>query len=300
MYSDGMRSQTYENGIQLQELDEGILVRQYQDAYIARRWRLSSRTDELVRTSLACGFRWMIRRGHPQAHARWPSGRGRVYLAFSPTRTCQWAIAIDSVNANRDDFGVAVFNGKYRRQFDTHGIVYEFEKRNRASGHLVVARESVLPTLQAAAGFDHSVLSLIRSRRRGDCFATEYDIQRSILFNWMDTPFGAYARIIGDEVPVDDGPNPRRIDILARAKSGEYVVFEIKRAEARPAAIAQLQKYLEGLARREKYSDTGLRGTLVAERIPATVAEQAEAAGIAAYEIEYPLIFRRVTNPMHA
>ena len=298
MYGDGMRSQTYDNGIQLKELDEGVLVRQYQDAYIARRWRLSSRTDELVRTAVACGFRWMIRRGHPQVHARWPSGRGRVYLAFSPTRICQWTIAIDTVSANRDDYGFAVFNGKYRRQFDTHGIVYEFEKRNRASGHLVVARERVLPTLGAAAGFDHSVLSLRRSRRRGDCFTTEYDIQRSILFNWMNTPFGPYARIIGDEVPVDDGPNPRRIDILARVKNGEYIVFEIKRAEARPAAIAQLQRYLEGLASRETYADAGLRGTLVAERIPATVAEQAEAAGIAAYEIEYPLVFRKVTNPM--
>ena len=115
----------------------------------------------------------------------------------------------------------------------------------------------------------------------------------------METPFGACAKIIGDEVPVDCGANPRRVDILAREhKSGHYLVIEVKRAEATSAAIAQLGHYLKGLSRREDYSDSSLRGILVAERIPARVIAEAEAAGVAAYEVEYPLTFRKMTSSM--
>ena len=94
--------------------------------------------------------------------------KGRVYLAFSPTRDSQWAIAFNSVNAKGDNFGILVFNGKYRRQFDVYGINYEFGKRNRVSGHLVIDRPRVPPTLQAIADFDHSVLCLRRSYQNRD------------------------------------------------------------------------------------------------------------------------------------
>ena len=285
------------NGIQLEEIDEGLLVRQYDDAYLARRWRLSDHTRELVRVALEGGFRWMIRKGHPQAHARWPSRKGRVYLAFSPTRDNQWSIAIDSVNVIGDDFGKAVFNGKYRRQFDRHGIEYEFEKRNRTSGHLEIDRARVLSTLRTVAGFDHTVLSLGRSTRNRDCFGTEYDIQRDVLFKWPDTPFGSRARVIGDEVPVDSGQNPRRVDILAMdTQSGDFLVIEIKRAEARADAIDQLLRYIEAMSRREEYREKRLNGVLIAERIPSAVNEKARAARITAYEIEYPFSFRKTTG----
>lgn len=287
----------FKNGIQLEEVDEGLLVRQYDDAYVARRWRLNDRTRELVRVALTGGFRWMIRKGHPQAHARWPSRKGRVYLAFSPTRENQWSIAVDSVNANGDDFGKAVFNGKYAHQFDRYGIQYEFEKRNRTSGHLEIDRARVLSTLRTVAGFDHTVLTLGRSAKNRGCFGTEYDIQRAILFNWSDTPFGSRTRIIGDEVPVDSGQNPRRVGILARdTQTDDILVMEIKRAEARSDAIDQLQIYVEALSRRAEYRDKRLRGILVAERIPSAVNERARAAGITGYEIEHPLVFRETTR----
>ena len=285
----------FENGIQLEELDKGLLVRQYEDAYIARRWRLSDHTIELVRTASRSGFRWMIRKGHPQSHARWPSGKGRVYLAFSPTRENQWSVAIDSVNTKGDNYGIAVFNGKYRRLFDEQGIDFEFEKRNRTSGHLVIDRPRVLSTIQTMADFDHSVLYLGRSHSDDRCFATEYDIQRKILFEWSKTPFGASAQVIGDEFPVDTGKNPRRIDILARDdQSGDYIVIEVKRAEVQLDAIVQLKDYVGGLSGRENFSGTDLHAVLVAERIPPKVIAAAEAAGIAAYEIAYPLTFRRL------
>ena len=218
-----------------------------------------------------------------------------MYLAFSPTRENQWSVAIDSVNTKGDNYGIAVFNGKYRRQFDEQGIEFEFEKRNLASGHLVIDRPRVLSTIQTMADFDHSVLYLGRSHNNDRCFATEYDIQLKILFEWSKTPFGASAQVIGDEFPVDTGKNPRRIDILARDdQSGDYIVIEVKRAGAQLAAIVQLQDYVGGLSNRDDFSGTDLHAVLVAERIPPTVIAAAEAAGIAAYEIAYPLTFRRL------
>lgn len=282
----------FENGIEIKEISEGLLVRQYADAYVARNWKLNNNTLDLVTTSLASGLRWMIREGHPQAHARWPSHKGRVYLAFSPTREKQWTIAVDSVNARRDDFGHAVFNGKYRGQFDEHGISYEFEKRNRGAGHLEIDRDRVLPTIEAVSDFDHSVLSMRRSKEDSGYFVTEYDIQRKILFNWKKTPFGKSARIIGDEIPVDSGMNPRRIDILARDnRTNDYIVIEIKRAEASLEAIEQLLGYVGGLSEREGYSHNQIYGALIAERIPDAVAKEARDVNISTFEIEYPFTF---------
>lgn len=220
-----------------------------------------------------------------------------MYLAFSPTRDRQWSVAIDSVNARGDDFGIAVFNGKYRRQFEARGIDFEFEKRNRTSGHLVIERQRVLPTIERLAEFDHSVLSMKQSHRNTDYFATEYDIQRMILFNWSATPFGKTARIIGDEVPVDEGMNPRRIDVLAKdVLTEDYYLIEIKRAEAGLEAIKQIEGYIHGLSNRLEYANSGLHGVLIAERIPHVVVKEARAAGITTFEIDYPFTFRELTE----
>jgi hypothetical protein len=286
---------SFENGIELSDAEEGVLVRQYADAYVARGWRMAPATTLLVETAIASGLRWMIRHGHPQAHARWPSRKGRVYLAFSPTRDGHWALAIDTFDEKRMDFTFAAFNGKYHQQFVDRGVRFDFERRNRSAGHMIVTRADVFPIIRMMPTFDHSVLTLGRNAARTDAFVTEYDIQRALLFGWTRTPFGAAARIIGDEVPIDAGANPRRIDILARqGVSGPWLVIEVKRAEARVSAVQQIREYLTALAFRDDPLPGAIQGILVAERIPDPVRYAAREADIPAYEISFPLTLRRV------
>lgn len=121
----------FDFGIELEDTAHGLLVRQYDEAYVARNWRLTSSVVELVETCLGSGLRWMIRTDHPRRNSRWPNPRGVVYLAFSPTEDDQWSLAIDSWRSNRDDYGRAVFNGKYQTQFFQHDIPFDFEKRNK-------------------------------------------------------------------------------------------------------------------------------------------------------------------------
>ncbi len=283
------------HGVVLEEVEEGLLVRQHDDAYVARGWRLSANTIELVTTALESGLTWMIREGHPQAHARWPSGRGRVYLAFSPTRTDQWSVAIDTVTPGGDDYGKAVFNGKYHRQFRERDVPYAFEKRNRGAGHMEVARPHVLDVIRMMPGLDHSALQLGRGDRAAPGFATEYDIQRAILFGWAGTPFGRSWTLVGDEVPVDEGPNPRRIDVLARNEfTRDWLVVEVKRAEASPDAVRQLQGYLDTLSMREPYRGGNLVGAIMAERVPDHVRALVRAAQMTAYEATHPLRLNRI------
>ena len=285
----------FKNGIRLEEVEDGLLVHQYDDAYVARRWRLSDNTMELVQTAVQSGLRWMIRERHPQPHARWPSGKGRVHLAFSPTREDQWSVAIDTVNASGDNFGKAVFNGKYHQQFVERDIAFEFEKRNRGAGHMEVKRPDVLPAIRLLARFNHSVLYLGRGAELADGFSTEYDIQRSILQRWDETPLSELAALEGHEVPVDPGANPRRIDILGRnADTGDWLIVELKRAEADVEAIRQLRGYLAALEQRDDFRGGELLGVLVAERIPDAVKDAARNTGIVVYEISHPLTFHRV------
>ena len=270
-------------------------MRQYGDAYVARKWRLTDQTVKLVQTAIESGLRWMIRDGHPQAHALWPSGKGRAYLAFSPTRENQWSIAIDTFSESRGGYGHAVFNGKYHRQFVRHEIAFEFEKRNRSAGHMTVARNHVLSTLRRVSGFDHRVLYLCRSDRRVEGFATEYDIQRALLFGWDSTVFSERCDVITDEFPVDLGQNPRRIDILCQdRKSGGRLVIEIKRAEANLDAVRQIEVYLRALRRREDFRGITVAGALVAERIPPVVQQEAKRSGISAYQVSYPLELEQI------
>ncbi len=285
----------FDNGIEMEDVDGGLLVRQHGDAYVARGWRLTKPTIELVQTALDSGLRWMIREGHPQSHARWPAGQGRVYLAFSPTREQQWSVAIDTFRDGKGDFSHGAFNGKYHQQFLSHRVPFEFEKRNRGAGHMNVPRDRVLPTLRLMRDLDHSVLYLSRTEAVYEGFALEYDIQRSLLFLWDQTPFGQRHRLVGDEFPVDPGLNPRRIDILARnPKNGDWLVIEVKRAEATIEAVRQIEGYMLTLARRDDFLGGAISGALVAERVPSDVRRAANSAGIEAYEVAYPLELERV------
>ena len=154
----------YDNGIELWEIREGLLVRQSDEAYVAKDWRNNPNTDELVRTSLSCGFNWMIRNTHPNERNRWPDGEGTIYLAFSPTRTCQWAFAISSLSTTREDFSDTAFNGKYREQFDQANLEYKFRPRPTPHGDLMVKRDNVFETIKHISDFNHSVLNFATSR----------------------------------------------------------------------------------------------------------------------------------------
>lgn len=285
----------FPNGIILEEIEEGLLVRQGQEAYVARDWCLTAPVIALVEAALAAGLHWMIRTDHPRRNARWPNRRGVVYLAFSHSRHQQWALAIDTIRPARGDFGHGVFNGKYHEQFVALGLPFSFEKRNKGAGHLVVAREHVLPTIAALREFDDRVLDLGRAERGHAGFATEYEIQRAILHHWAETPFAKRHVIVQDEYPVDGGLNSRRIDVLARdPRSGDWLVIEIKRAEANMDALRQIEDYLLALGQKDEFALGEIKGVLIAERLSATVRAAAKHAGIAAYEIEWPFTLRRV------
>ena len=204
-------------------------------------------------------------------------------------------MAIDRFSESSGRYGAAVFNGKYHSQFVQHGVRFEFEKRNRGAGHMVVARADVLPTLRLLRNLDHQVLYLGRSNRTIEGFATEYDIHRTLLFDWDSTPFSQRYAVVTDEFPVDPGRNPRRIDIWCEARGAAgYLAIEIKRAEAGPEAVQQLEGYLRTLQRRKDLRGGTVTGALVAERIPPAVRQEARRSGISAYEVSYPLEFKRV------
>ena len=86
--------------------------------------------------------------------------------------------------------------------------------------------------------------------------------------------------------------NPRRIDILARDNATQdYILLEIKRAEASLEAIEQLLGYMLGLSKREEYSQNQMYGVLIVERIPNEVLKEAKEALISTFEIDYPITF---------
>lgn len=289
-----MAKRAFSNGVTVQDVENGLLVSQAGEAYVARNWRLTRAVEHLIETAFASGLSCMIREDHPRRNARWPNDRGVVYLAFSPSTDGQWSLAIDTFRPGAGDFGFGVFNGKYQTQFSAAGLPFVFEARNKGAGHLVVARDRVIPTLKALAAFDHSVLGLNRTQHQGDGFTTEYVIQRQILTNWQKTPWATRYDIVQDEFPVDGGLTSRRIDILARDRvTGDWLVIELKRAEAHPSAVRQVADYLLALGRRDDFARGRLNGALVAERIPPGVRESARAEGIAGYEIEWPLHLTR-------
>lgn len=281
----------FEHGIELEDTEQGLLVRQHDQAYVARNWRLTPPVVELVETCLSAGLVWAIRKDHPRNNSRWPNSRGVVYLAFSPTPDFQWSLAIDTWKPNRGDFGFGAFNGKYQTQFLQHGIPFRFEKRNKGAGHMEVDRELVLPTIRKLATFDHGVLQLFRPQPDAEGYGTEYDIQRDLLINWAETVFAQEGYgVVQDEFPVDGGLTSRRIDILSQHPSTQdWLIIELKRAEAAPAAVAQVADYLLALGRKDEFNGGRLEGCLIAERISDPVASACRAEGIRAYEISWPL-----------
>ncbi|WP_171124194.1 MULTISPECIES: endonuclease NucS domain-containing protein [unclassified Ruegeria] len=286
---------SFSNGIEIEDVEGGLLVHQYDEAYIARNWDLTPPVEHLIETALTSGLTCMIRNDHPRRNARWPNPRGVVYLAFSPSRDNQWSLAIDTFPVARGDYGHAVFNGKYHEQFVASGLSFEFEKRNKTAGHLVVYRDRVIQTLEHLAEFDHSVLSLNRKPHTGEGFTTEYVIQRELLLNWSQTPWSARYDVYQDEYPLDGGLNSRRIDILARDRlNGDWLIIELKRAEAKPAAIHQVSDYLLALGRLDSFANGQLRGVLVAERISEDVRSIGRSENIDMYEVSWPLKLKQV------
>ena len=285
----------FRNGVTIENLDGGILVRQGDEAYVARNWQISAATVELIESAIDSGLGCMIREDHPRRNARWPNTRGVVYLAFSPTPETQWSLAIDTFRPARRDYSFAVFNGKYQEQFGHAGIPFVFEARNKGAGHLVVSRKEVIQTIKKLANFDHSVLALNRTDHGGEGFTTEYVLQRQIMTNWANTPWGKQYSIVQDEFPVDGGLTSRRIDILAHNfRSGDWLIIELKRAEASIAAVQQVARYLRALGQRDDFANGRLSGALVAERVPHPVRVAAEHEGVEVYEARWPLALTRV------
>lgn len=286
---------TFPGEIVVENLAGGLLVRQGDEAYVARNWQLSQATEELIEAAVRAGLGCMIRSDHPRRNARWPNPRGVVYLAFSPGPDTHWSLAIDTYGHSRSDYSFAVFNGKYQAQFACAGIAFTFEARNKGAGHLVVPREQVIPTIEALAAFDHSVLALHRTPHDGEGFTTEYVLQRQLLNQWAKTPWAARYDLVQDEFPVDGGLTSRRIDILARDRqTGDWLVIELKRAEASLAAVHQVADYLLALGKRDDFAQNRLNGVLVAERAPNAVRDAARHEGVAVYEARWPLTLRLV------
>ena len=286
---------SFEYGIELEDTDQGLLVRQHDQAYVARHWRLTRSVIELVETCLEAGLVWAIRKDHPRNNSRWPNQRGVVYLAFSPTPDFQWSLAIDTWKPNRGDFDFGAFNGKYHTQFLQHDIPFRFEKRNKGAGHMEVEREMVLPTIRKLATFDHNVLQMFRPQPDAEGYGTEYDIQRDLLINWAETVFAheGYG-VVRDEFPVDGGLTSRRIDILSQNfATQDWLIIELKRAEANPAAVSQVTDYLLALGRKDEFNGGKLEGCLIAERLSGTVVQACKAEGIRAYQISWPLTLVR-------
>lgn len=295
MHSSVGSIRQFPGGIEIEILAEGLLVRQSGEAYVARSWELSQSTVELINSAIDAGLGCMIRDDHPRRNARWPNPRGVVYLGFSPSPTLQWSVALDSYKAAKSDFGVAVFNGKYLAQFESAHIPFRFEGRNKSSGHLVVSREYVIPTVQQLSNFDHSVLSLNRRIIEGEGFGTEYVLQRQLITDWDRTPWSARYDFEQDEFPVDGGYTSRRIDILAKNRlTGDWLIIELKRAEASVDAIQQVCDYRLALGRRDDFAFGRIDAVLVAERIPQAVRNAAKDEGIAAFEASWPMTLRRV------
>lgn len=103
-------------------------------------------------------------------------------------------------------------------------------------------------------------------------------------------PFFNRYDVIQDEFPVDGGFTSRRIDILARDRNtGDWLVVELKRAEATVEAVHQVTDYLRALGRRDDFAHGKIEGVLIAERIPPLVRKAASDANIAAFEVHWPL-----------
>jgi RecB family endonuclease NucS len=123
----------------------------------------------------------------------------------------------------------------------------------------------------------------------------EYVIQRAIMNSWDTGPFADRYAIVQDEFPVDGGITSRRIDILAKDRiSGDWLVIELKRAEANVEAVHQVENYLLALGRRDDFALGRIDGVLIAERISKEAKAAALNAAITTYEIRWPATLHKV------
>ena len=281
-------------GITLEDVNEGILVKQYDTAYIARNWKITKEVIEMVDACLESGMRWMIRSNHPKRSNQYPNKKGVVYLAFSPTRDNQWSMAIDTFNPNTNKFRFGIFNGKYKNQFDKNKISYNFEGRNKNSGHMMIDRDKLFSTIKKLAVMDHSILFFDKKNIKSDGFIAETDMQRFMILNWQKTPFKSYE-FIGDEYPVRIGRNPERIDLLGfKKKTKTFIVIELKKNEALKKDLGQVLGYCNDLKNKKEFKNFKIKPVLIAERISKDVKENANKDNIDTYELNWPGKFSKI------
>ena len=117
-----------------------------------------------------------------------------------------------------------------------------------------------------------------------------FNVGKTLLLDGQPMPWSSRYDVVQDEYPVDGGLTSRRIDILARDRmTGDWLIIELKRAEAKPEAVRQVADYLLALGKQDKFAHGRLDGVLVAERITSAVRTLAKVEGVAAYEVSWPL-----------
>ncbi len=84
-----------------------------------------------------------------------------------------------------------------------------------------------------------------------------------------------------------ESPLPKGyIDILARDAKGDLVVIEVKRRQAELAAVSQLKRYVEEVAKRK---NTTVRGILCAPSMSENAAKMLESYGLEFYKLNYEI-----------
>jgi len=75
------------------------------------------------------------------------------------------------------------------------------------------------------------------------------------------------------------------IDLYGVDKDGNKVIVEVKRSQATPAAVIQLEAYIKDF--KKKNSEVKIRGILIAQRVPTMVRRLLEDRGLEYKELEY-------------
>jgi hypothetical protein len=88
----------------------------------------------------------------------------------------------------------------------------------------------------------------------GNSFRLEEDLQKTLRENISQLELGLMIEDGGKEYQVEAG----FIDILARDKSGQWVVIELKAGDARPDAVAQILSYMSCIADLKKAPTRGI------------------------------------------
>ncbi len=75
------------------------------------------------------------------------------------------------------------------------------------------------------------------------------------------------------------------IDLYGIDKDGNKVIVEVKRSQASPSAVMQLEAYIKDF--KKKNSDAKIRGILIAPRVPPMIRRLLEDRGLEYKELEY-------------